>query len=104
MSEELNHEQIDVKVNDNEIIKEEEKSENLGKVESQVKNKAEVTTANDDAVNSNPDQNEEDNNKKSQPVFITRKGKFYEHDDRLGEEEVGEGGNNGSGAIETVEK
>ena len=29
MSEELNHEQIDVKVNDNEIIKEEEKSEDL---------------------------------------------------------------------------
>jgi hypothetical protein len=89
MSEELNHEQIDVKLNEM-SIKEEEKSSTT---EEQKVEEEKVTDA-----EASPEQNEED--KKKLPAFIPRKGKFYEHDDRLGEEQENANGS----AIETIEK
>jgi hypothetical protein len=92
MSEELNHEQIDVKLNEM-SIKEEEKSSTTE--EQKVDNKEEEVTD----AEASPEQNEEEDKKKL-PAFIPRKGKFYEHDDRLGEEQENANGS----AIETIEK
>jgi hypothetical protein len=95
MSEDLNHEQIDVKLNEM-SIKEEEKSSTTE--EQKVDNKEEEVTD----AEASPEKNEEDEeeDKKKLPAFIPRKGKFYEHDDRLGEEQENANGS----AIETIEK
>jgi protein CASC3 len=100
MSEELNHEQIDVKLNEMSIKEEEEKEKSTTIEEQKVENidNKEEEETNADAT---PEQNEEEeDNKKNLPAFIPRKGKFYEHDDRLGEEQEDANGS----AIETIEK
>lgn len=134
MSEELKSDQVEVKTNDNEILKEttvneltvqEEEpidstsvvqllphKEDEGEEEEEVEDKIDLQDENSDSKVINNDSTEEIKNeentsvkdeegedKKNQPAFIPRKGKFYEHDDRLGDEVEG-----GADTVESVEK